>query len=248
MQNCASRGILCVLMAFVASSCPVWAEKAPAMKIAMIKADDVSSLTPKWQRFIAISKERNVKVACGVICNSLVNPKKEYVDWMLSEEKSGFVEFWNHGWDHKKWETNGVEVQEFRGSGYEHQKENFGKAQDIMEKVLGRPTVALGTPYNGFDDDTARVLREDRKSIQLLFRNNNPQIDGIIAARFDWPKPGVPPKSINGQIPFAAMQYHPNKFSDAEFEQYAALLDALLKDGWTFMLPREYIAWLNKKK
>jgi peptidoglycan/xylan/chitin deacetylase (PgdA/CDA1 family) len=261
MQNWIRRAFSYALLLWVvgAAFC-AQAASAPIMKIAMIKADDVRGPTQKWKRFIEISRERNVKVSCGVICDSLVNAKKEYADWLIVEEQSEFVEFWNHGWDHKKWETNGVSISEFGGSGYAHQKEHFVEAQEIMQSVLGRPTRAFGTPYNSFDNDTARVLKE-APSVKLLFCYKDPKVDGIIAAKMalrgepdGTGKPNAAKfaeqyNKVKDTIPFAAIQFHPNSFpDDSFFDEYAKTLDILQKDGWIFMLPREYLAWRDKQK
>jgi peptidoglycan/xylan/chitin deacetylase (PgdA/CDA1 family) len=230
---------------------------ATATKIAIIKADDVKSPTEQWKRFIVIAKEKNVKVSCGIICDSLVDAKKEYTDWLIAEEKSGFVEFWNHGWDHTRWEKDGKKFSEFSRTGHAYQIEHFNKAQKIMQEVFGVTPLAFGTPYNGFDNDTARML-EGNKQIKLLFCKKDPQISGIVAAEMLFPgepdgtgKPNAAKfamqyESTKDGINFAAIQFHPNSFQADHFEEYAKTLDILLKDGWTFMLPREYVAQIDK--
>lgn len=252
--------IIGILMACGAiSSCCVAGQESAVKKIAIIKADDVRGVTKKWKRFIAISKERKVKVSCGIICNSLEKSKQDYGKWLVAEEKSGFVEFWNHGWDHKRWEKDGKKQSEFGGSGFAHQQGHFAKSQEIMTRVIGVTPVAFGTPFNSFDEDTAKVLKED-KGIKLLFCYRDPKIDGVIAARMSLRgepdgtgKPNATKfakdyQKKKGKITFAAIQFHPNSFrEDRHFDEYAKTLDILLKDGWTFMLPREYIAWLAKK-
>ncbi len=48
---------------------------------------------------------------------------------------------------------------------------------------------------------------------------------------------------------FSAIQFHPNAFSDGHFTEYAKILDFLIAEGWTFMLPAEYVAMtLDEKK
>jgi peptidoglycan/xylan/chitin deacetylase (PgdA/CDA1 family) len=249
----------CALMLFaVVVSCSAGTEKSPVIKIAIIKADDVRGPTEKWDRFIKISKERNVKVSCGIICGSLAGATEEYKDWLVANEKSGFVEFWNHGWDHKAWEQDGKKLKEFDGSGYDHQKEHFVKSQEIVQQVLGHPPLAFGTPFNRFDEDTVRVLKEDT-AIKLVFFKE-PKIAGIIPAGMSLlgEQDGVGQPNATkfaaqyaekkDLVDFTAIQFHPNGFKeDHHFDDYAEILDILLKDGWTFMLPREYAAWLAEK-
>ncbi len=43
------------------------------------------------------------------------------------------------------------------------------------------------------------------------------------------------------QPSFSAIQFHPGYFGDEHFKEYAKILDFLLADGWTFVLPSEYV-------
>ena len=100
-----SRFIFVLTVVTLASVCLSTAVDKP-QKIAIIKADDVRGKNAKWDRFFAVSKERGVKVSAGIICNSLQGDKGDYFEWLRKHHASGFVEFWNHGWDHKQWETD----------------------------------------------------------------------------------------------------------------------------------------------
>ena len=262
MSKTMKQGILYALAALTAATfCQAKENETAAMKIAIIKADDVRGPTEQWGRFIDISAQRNVKVSCGVICESLANATKEYKDWLIAHENSGFVEFWNHGWDHKKWEENGVTIKEFRGSGYAHQKKHFTDAQDILQNVLGHPPLAFGTPYNASDEDTARVLQENN-SIQLFFGYQDTPFGGATSAKMalrgepdGTGKPNAAKfaeqyNKMKDTLTFAAIQFHPNSgnFKNGSgLDEYAKTLDILLNDGWTFMLPREYLAWLDQQ-
>jgi peptidoglycan/xylan/chitin deacetylase (PgdA/CDA1 family) len=200
-----------------------------------------------------------VKVSLGIICDSLANPSAEYRAWLLAQQASGMVEFWNHGWDHKQWAEGGKSISEFGGSAYAHQKEHFVKAQEAMEKVLGAAPVAFGTPFNSFGPDTSRVLSEDPR-IRLLFCYKDPRIKNVIPAlmslRGEPDGTGKPNAAKfaeeytkkKGQLAFAAIQFHPAAFGNAQLDEYGKTLDLLLADGWTFMLPREYGAWIAKRE
>ena len=63
------------ILVMIATATPGLAEEkeSPAMKIAIIKADDVREPTEAWNRFIAVSTQRNVNVSCGIICSSLAD-------------------------------------------------------------------------------------------------------------------------------------------------------------------------------
>ena len=138
-------------------------------KIVIIKADDIRCPADGWNRFFEFSKAKNVKVSAGIICDSLQGDQPEYFDWLQKLQASGMVEFWNHGWDHKRWMNDeNIQLKEFAGTGYDHQKKHFDDAQKIMKKVLGAPPVAFGTPYNAHDSDTVRIMKEDAE-LRLFF-------------------------------------------------------------------------------
>ncbi|MCH6256178.1 polysaccharide deacetylase family protein [Puniceicoccaceae bacterium K14] len=227
------------------------------MKIAIIKADDIKGVDERFLRFIETSKNLGIKVSCGIICESLENPKKEYVEWMLAEQKQGFVEFWNHGWDHKRWNENEETISEFGGSGYAHQKEHFVDSQNAIKRILGQSPISFGSPYNAFDADTKRVISED-ESIRLLFCYRDPNLENVVPAfmalRGEPDGTGNPnaAKFIDSynqknDITFSAIQFHPANFDDQDFVEYEKTITFLLEKDWVFMLPSEYITWLEDK-
>lgn len=223
-----------------------------AEKIAIIKADDVRGNTEKWTRFFAISKEKGVKVSAGIICDSLETPKPGYVEWLKKHQTSGEVEFWNHGWDHKRWETKeGKSMREFLGTGYEHQKKHFDQSQKVMKKALGVVPGTFGAPFNSIDADTVKVLNEDDE-LRLVFCNSNQKVKNKLLAPmyFRGESDGTgKPNSATFKAEYAtiknpkfsAIQFHPGAFSDEHFEEYTKILDFLIAEGWKFMLPSEYI-------
>jgi len=246
-----NRFNILISIAVLAISLPVIAQGKPK-KIAIIKADDVRGITPKWDRFFSLSKEKGVKVSAGIICNSLQNDKKGYFDWLNKHNASGSVEFWNHGWDHKRWTTGeNKKISEFGGSGYEHQKKHFDDSQKLMKKVLGVATVAFGTPYNAVDADTVKVMNQDA-DMCLFFSYKTLKLTRAVIApmslRGESDGTGKPNfkkfKTDYGKkkgLSFAAIQFHPNGFQAKHFEEYGKILDFLISEGWTFMLPRDYV-------
>lgn len=253
--------IVCLLIAGAATVTSFAEEKeGPTIKIAIIKADDIRGPTEAWDRFIAVSTQRNVSVSCGIICSLLVDAPEAYKEWLIALDKTGRVEFWNHGWDHKRWEENGRSINEFCGSGYEHQKDHFTRAQNIVQEVLGHPPAVFGSPFNGYDKDTDRVLRET-PAIQLFFSNDARSIGGVPTAQMvlrgepdGTGKPNAAKfaeqyEPLKDTLTFTVLQFHPNTgtfTSGSGLDEYVKTIDLLLNDGWTFMLPREYIAWLQK--
>lgn len=247
-----TRSNILITIAVLSAFFPVLAEGKPR-RVAIVKADDVRGITPKWDRFFALSKKKGVKVSAGIICNSLQGNKKKYFNWLNKLGASGSVEFWNHGWDHKRWTTGEKKkVSEFGGSGYTHQKKHFDDSQKLMKKVLGSAPVAFGTPYNAVDADTVKVMNEDT-DMRLFFCYRAKGLEEKILApmilRGESDGTGKPNfEKFKAQyiekknLSFAAIQFHPNAFSDGHFAEYAKTLDFLIAEGWTFMLPAEYVA------
>jgi peptidoglycan/xylan/chitin deacetylase (PgdA/CDA1 family) len=229
-------------------------------KIAIIKADDVRQETKNWQRFFDLSREKGVKVSAGIICNSLEGDNKKYSDWLNKLQASGWVEFWNHGWDHSRGkETKGKSTSEFSKSGYPHQKKHFDDSQAIMKRVLGSEPIALGTGYNAVDSDTVKVMNES-STLRIFFGYSNPdglkdtvvapmklkgEHDGTGKPNFQKFKEDYQQKK---NLTFTAIQFHPNGFSPQHFDEYSKILDFLISEGWTFMLPKEYIAKQDQAK
>jgi peptidoglycan/xylan/chitin deacetylase (PgdA/CDA1 family) len=228
-------------------------------KIVIIKADDIRRASDGWDRFFALSREKNIKVSAGIICNSLEDAEAEYVEWLRKLQASGMIEFWNHGWDHKRWTNDENEkIREFAGTGYDHQKKHFDDAQKIMEQVLGVPPVAFGTPYNASDSDTVRIMKEN-PDMRLFFCYKSEDIGNKLVAlmslRGENDGTGKPNFEKfkeqyfqNEGLTFTALQFHPNNFDEERLAEYGKIVDFLTAEGWTFMLPTEYVAMLNKTK
>ncbi|MCU0792925.1 MAG: DUF2334 domain-containing protein [Opitutaceae bacterium] len=227
-------------------------------KVVIVKADDVRGDTPKWRRFVADSEALGVKVSLGIICDSLVDASPEYVEWLRALERSGRVEFWNHGWDHKRWKNEaGVQLMEFKGTGPEHQAKHYGDAKAWMIKVLGVAPAAFGAPFNATDADTEAILRAD-SDLKLVFANRESAAAGKffapISLKGEHDGTGKPnfekfraEYAEKPDLTLLAFQVHPQSFGEEHFGEYAKIVAFLLAEGWTFALPREVVAWTEKK-
>lgn len=227
------------------------------IKIAIIKADDIRKPTPEWERFFQLSKEKGVKVSAGIICSSMEGGRENYHRWLQNLNDSGWVEFWNHGWDHKRWFTeDSTRISEFSGTDYSHQVKHFQDSQDLMERVLGSAPVAFGAPYNALDSVGMRVL-DDSQDIHLFFSYRSIDFDDITIApmKFRGEHDGTGKPNFEAfraayldrkDVTFSSIQFHPNNFDDEHFIEYARIIDFLMEEGWSFMLPHEYLSWKSK--
>ena len=238
--------------AFIGPAAHAESAPAPAARVVVVKADDVRGPAEKWKRFFALSESLGVKVSAGIICDSLENAGDDYVAWLRELDRSGRVEFWHHGWDHKRWTTEaGAKLREFHGSGFEHQQRHYTQAKAQLVRVFGRPPIAFGAPFNSTDADTAKILAAD-PDLKLVFANNERATAGktasIMALRGEHDGTGKPnfekfreEYATKPTLTAFAFQIHPAVFTDAHFEEYAKIVRFLLAEGWTFALPREVV-------
>ena len=236
----------------------VLAIPAPAatQRIAIVKTDDITAENVKWDRCFKIANDKGIKVSAGIITESFEKQGPDYAKWLKKWDASGRVEFWNHGWDHKRWTEDGKEKSEFGNSGYDHQIDHLMKAQAAYKIALGKDFTIFGSPFNAMDEDTAKALNKIPE-LKLIFCNpgapaTKAMKDKILlpmTLRGEHDGTGKPnfekfkeeyTKKDGPDLTFAAIQFHPMGFSEKGFEDYAAILDFLKSEGWTFMLPSEY--------
>jgi len=229
--------------------------RAQAGGAVIIKADDFRGPSAAWTNFLEASRALGVKVSIGVIVDSIVS-NSAAAEWMKAQVARGDVEFWNHGWDHKQWTDNGKTISEFGGSGLAHQTEHLAKSQKALKDALGKDVIALGTPYNAFDADTAKAIIA-QPELRLFFVHNlaaaKPLLAGhvtvvdIISESDGTAKPNAEKfKALWQKRPASAqpvsLQFHPPYFDAAHLEQYKQVLEFLKAQGCTFKLPAEVAA------
>ena len=121
-----------------------------------------------------------------------------------------------------------------------------------MKASLGTAPVAFGTPYNAVDADTVTVMNEN-KDLHLFFgyRELKALKNKIVAPmvlRGENDGTGKPNfkkfKELyikKKGLTFTALQFHPNGFKNNHFDEYGMILDFLIAEGWTFVLPSDYV-------
>lgn len=225
-------------------------------KVVLIKADDFRTPNQAWTNFLQASRAAGVKVGLGVIVGSIAG-NATTAQWMRGQEAAGDVEFWNHGWDHLQWtDGSGQVVSEFKGSGLAHMQQHLADAQAGLSNALGRNVLAFGTPYNGFDTNTAAVINAT-PALRLFYATSvvtassllDPRVKAVKiiseldgtgmpnAAKF---QAAFPPGSA-GPV---ALQFHPanSNFTPARLAEYQQILQYLLTNGYAILLPAELVA------
>jgi len=242
-------------VAATASAVAAGPQRPASPRIAIIRADDMTGRSPGWDRFLSSSRKLGIKVAIGIICDSLQSDHDGYYTWLRDLQQSGEGDTLIHGWDHQKLPSDGLHtVSEFRDSGYDYQRKHLADSQALMLKVLGRPAVALGTPWNDFDRDTIRVVSQD-PDVRLFFAHQTGLFDGHTAVMriLAIPNDGTGKPNFEKFKAFydahqdrfgaVAFQFHPAGYSAHRQAEYERIITCLRDEGWIFMQPREYLAW-----
>jgi PKD repeat protein len=221
-------------------------------KVIFIKADDL--VVPAGQgAFLAANRELGVKVGIGFTCNTIAGVPSA-TQWIQEQQAAGDVEFWNHAWDHLQWiDEFGNEVSEYEGSGLAHMRQHMADTQATLTEACGVVPIAFGTAYNGFDTDTATVINETTV-LRVFFTHRVSYAKGLLSPRVsvvqiysesvgvgmpdaELFKAAFPPGS---QGP-AALQFHPSAFDQQRLDEYTKIVTYLLTNGYTILLPREFV-------
>ncbi len=224
-------------------------------KVVFIKADDFKTPNLAWTNFLQVSRDAGIKVGIGVIVSNIIG-KAATAQWMQAQQAAGDVEFWNHGWDHAQWTQDGLTVSEFEGSGLPHMQQHMADAQAGLYNALGRDAIAFGTGYNGFDSNTAAVVN-DTAAMRLFFTHTGVSGRRLLDARVapidlisESDGTGNPnatkfmvtfPPGTPGPI---SLQFHPPNFDAAHLLEYQKIVQYLVTNGYTMILPSEYVASL----
>jgi len=271
------RRLWLALASLLLAAPAAFAETPPPVVPVVLKLDDVRTnnsgyLSARWRRLGDFARERKIKIALGVIANSLETPKPDYVNWLHGLQSSGLVEFWFHGYDHGVRPVDGKQAAEFTARSYEEQKAIFEKSQALAVATIGVPFRTYGPPGGGnlspSADDleaTARVLVEDpamkvwlypkphdKLSRELASAGKVVVLDRVWAVNIEQPL-FVPnaEKFIAGYKQHAAkrryfvIQGHPNKWDDARWAEFVKIVDYLQANGIPTVLPSELAATLS---
>lgn len=234
--------------------------------LVVIKADDLTdekgTVNPSWKRFADFSIEHQLKVGIGIITRSLEGEKPAYFDWIQSLQATGLFEFWNHGYDHKRWtDEEGVQKWEFSGSGEEHQKLHLEKGNALAQEKLGFTFHSFGAPYNATDEVTARILSADPNYKVWLYG----KLGNVSSRIFVAQKPAgislepsaLKPdfaafmeafeKQTEAPVAYFVLQGHPPFWSEADFAEFVRIIDFLKSRGAVFLTPLELAERMNSE-
>jgi Uncharacterized protein conserved in bacteria (DUF2334) len=232
----------------------IFAVESP--KVVIWKFDDVRAgekarLLPGFKRVSDWAVKNKTVISMGVICDSLANPNVEDVAWIKKNaiENGGCIEFWLHGWDHKKIKkSDGTDGSEFNGSDLETQKKHFKDACDIFNKNTQLTFNTFGAPYNQNDENTATAMDacpnltnwffgpKDKKRI-ILGRSINMEVaTGKVS--YDKFMEAYKAKTPAGPM---VLQGHVGQWDDQSYNDFVKIADFLSKEGWVAKTPRSFV-------
>ena len=224
----------------------------------VLKLDDLVHTGGKkvpvaWIRVADYLRGRNIQCAMGIICDSLEDDAPEFTDWIKAQHDGGLIEFWNHGFDHKEWVENGVTVQEFKGSGYDLQRDHFAHAQALAVQKLGFPLTTFGAPFNATDDSTVKVLEDTPEITVWLYGDTGHPAGKLVMDRVgdvNIENPLFVPslaRFIEGYNRYPDREYfviqgHAAQWDAARFDQFTKIVDFLVSQKAIFITPSEFAA------
>ncbi len=218
---------------------PAATQNTVIWKLDDVRAGEKARLPEGFKRVVDWAQKNKTFVNFGVICDSLTNPDAQDVAWIKKNavENGGQVEFWLHGWDHKK---SGDKASEFLGSDLVTQTKHLRDACDIFNKTTGLTFHAFGAPYNQFDDNTLKALdacpelkifmfgsKKDTKrkviarSINMEVATGKVSYDAFVKAYAD--------KKPTGLL---LLQGHCGQWDDKSFNDFVMVAEFLRKEGW----------------
>lgn len=192
--------------------------------------------------------QKQIKAGFGAIANrsdsTILETLSPYLNAVNSRGEKLF-EIWHHGFDHVR--------PEFSGTGYEYQKKHFEEADQLLKKLLGFQMHSFGTPFNGSDSVTNRVVFENPNYKVFMFSSVKPAVpNGIFYMdnRVNMENgTGNPEFSLfmenyrkykDTYTDYMVLQGHPNLWISERMEQFKKIVDFLISEGCEFVLPFEY--------
>jgi peptidoglycan/xylan/chitin deacetylase (PgdA/CDA1 family) len=227
-------------------------KKAP---VVILKLDDINTkgghgpqapVSPRWQRVTDFIVKNKLKAAFGIIGSSLEQDNPAYFQWIKELDKSGTIEFWNHGYKER---TAADKIGEFEGS-YEDQKRSLEQTQRLAKEKLGIELKAFGAHWSGANAATAQALAEIPE-IKMIFYF--PEVPGkLVFPRIltienptfvpDFEKFKAIYESRAKNAPVLAMQGHPNQWDEKRWAGFVKIVEFLKAQGCVFMTPSQYLA------
>jgi len=221
------------------------------LKMDDLKAENKESFKPQWQQFIDLMERKKIKATIGIINETLETAPDSYIEWIKSKHKSGQIEFWHHGLDHKRNNLDPLNPGEFDGTPYTYQKEHFEKSMALAKEKLGISYKTFGAPYNKTDESFINVLNENTNISVWFFGDSQAKVHNVLVLeRFGInleKKVGDPDFETfhagylkNTDKDYLVLQGHPGNWDEVDFNEFQKVIDFLLNKKAMFVTANEY--------
>ena len=242
---------------------PLTPEQLAKKRYVMLKIDDVGNkngaVDPLFARVADYLAAKKLRSGFGVIVKSIeYQPNADYIAWLQANavENGGYIEFWNHGWDHAMSFTcnendacdhSATYDGEF-GTSLEHQRTHLAKSLDVFYQYTGLTMHTLGTAGNVGNADTLTALKE-RPEMKVWIFGTGTDDDISILGRWLNLEYAVGKVSYadfvqnykkHRQTDYIVLQGHAAMWNDTYFSEFKKVVELLESDGWTFVTPYEY--------
>ncbi|MDQ1355552.1 MAG: hypothetical protein QG657_5862 [Acidobacteriota bacterium] len=221
-------------------------------QVAILKADDVicasgGIMPPRWQTFLEYMTQKHIKVCIGLVGNSLEHGNSSYIERLKELSQLEYFEIFNHGYDHLLYQVdeNGNQYCEFFNTPWEQQKEHLLKTQNLSKDKLGITLHTFGAPGNMIDNNTTKAIESVADLKIWLY--GNPSLTklvlnkwGLIETSTGYPDYDAFLKKYDPTVDYYVFQIHPNRFTPESLEVFKKILDYLIQQQVTFLLPYEY--------
>lgn len=221
-------------------------------QVNFLKADDmrfdrVNVLYPQWTRILDYMEKRKIKMCVGLICNYLEKGNAAFYERLKQIDRLEYFEIFNHGYDHVLNEINeeGEHYWEFFNTSFEQQKEHFNKGQNLVKEKLGITLHTFGAPGNKNDANTTKAI-ETIDDLKVWFLGD-PSSTKLALTKKRWietsdcrPDYNTFVKTYSPAEDYLVLHLHPISWPTEDFDIFIKVLDFLVQQDVTFLLPYEY--------
>ncbi|WP_165073767.1 DUF2334 domain-containing protein [Paludisphaera rhizosphaerae] len=244
--------LLAFLFAVGVTSATVFSAEPPP-PVVMLKLDDLSRITPRWQRVVDFLQAEGLKANFGIINGPLEKEDPKFNAWVKDLAAKGTIEFWHHGYD-AKYPHDATHKGEFEGSGYDLQRKALTRGQELAKLRFGQPYTAFGPHYSGTDADTFQALEEVPEIKVVFFYAPKPPAKTskiIIERRMELEKPIFHPnpafvkeryEAVGKTRDYIAIQGHADQWDDPRFADFQEAVRFLKSKGCRFVTVSEWMA------
>lgn len=229
-------------------------------KLVILKLDDLVAGTDNhpvsyhWQKVTDYLRQKHIKAAFGIIGYSLTKDNSAYFKWIRNVTKSGYVEFWNHGFRNR---TNADSLGEFE-VGYLEQLRALRMTDSLAKVKVGINIIAWGPHWSSTNENTDQALLQTPQ-IRVTF-GYPPKVvhyTGIVLPRkMDMEYPTHNPNfeaflkaysKKQNDLDYFFLQGHPDSWDSVRWDNFIRIIEFLQSEKVHFVTPSELVDILKKQ-